>query len=193
MEKWRIGGPGRAAGCRLGSRSCAARRLVGWPAWGSGIASMEQSVPELGPAYAGAATDSGDGGAVSFNPGAMGGICGRLIGAAGFLITPSRQFRNQGSRLYPDLGGAPLTGNDESPVPNSRLRNPRIPDNDRFGLTVGVSYRIFDEVRGHDFSAHRFAQDAPSRRLGGTGDRLAGRFSESVDFLGVQLDWCFWS
>lgn len=78
----------------------------------AGIAIMEQSVQQLGQAFAGAATNSEDGSAVFFNPGAMARIHGGLVSGAGYVIVPSAQFHDAGSRQAPRLGGAPLTGGD---------------------------------------------------------------------------------
>lgn len=79
---------------------------------GAGIAIMEQSVQELGQAFAGAATHVDDGSAVFFNPAAMSKTHGGLVSGAGYVIIPSARFRDRGSRLSPKLGGIPLTGND---------------------------------------------------------------------------------
>lgn len=79
---------------------------------GAGIAIMEQSVLELGQAFAGAATNIDDGSAVFFNPAAMSATHGGLLTGAGYVIDPSVRFHDQGSRLSPALGGVPLAGND---------------------------------------------------------------------------------
>jgi long-chain fatty acid transport protein len=83
---------------------------LGGPAEGAGITIMEQSVKELGQAFSGASTNIDDASAVFFNPGAMGGLHGSLLSFAGYVVIPSTEFQNDGSRLAPQLGGTPLLG-----------------------------------------------------------------------------------
>jgi long-chain fatty acid transport protein len=73
---------------------------------------MEQSGKELGQAFAGATTNTEDGSAVFFNPGALGRFSGRQLTVAGHLVSPSIRFHDEGSRLALPVGGAPLTGGD---------------------------------------------------------------------------------
>ncbi len=73
---------------------------------------MEQSVQELGQAFAGAATNVDDGSAVFFNPAAVSETHGSLLSGAGYVIIPSARFYDRGSRLSPPLGGMALTGNE---------------------------------------------------------------------------------
>lgn len=80
---------------------------------------------------------------------------------------------------------------DESPVPGSRVRSPRIPDNDRYWLTAGLSYAIFRNINLHAAYAHLFINDASINRTGSTGDQLIGKFSEHINIVGLQLDWRF--
>ena len=80
---------------------------------------MEQSAKELGQAFSGAPTNTGDGSMVFFNPGAMSQVRGRLLSISGYLIAPSATFQNSSSHLSPLLGGAPLKGSNggDSPSP----------------------------------------------------------------------------
>lgn len=80
---------------------------------------MEQSAKELGQAFSGAPTNTGDGSMVFFNPGAMSQVRGRLLSISGYLIAPSATFQNSSSHLSPLLGGAPLKGGNggDSPSP----------------------------------------------------------------------------
>ena len=73
---------------------------------------MEQSAKELGQAFAGATTNTEDGSAVFFNPGALGRFSGRQLTVAGHLVSPSIRFHDGGSRLALPVGGAPLAGGD---------------------------------------------------------------------------------
>lgn len=80
---------------------------------------------------------------------------------------------------------------DQSPIPNRTQRSPRIPDNDRIWLSIGLSYRLFDQFTVHGAYAHLFFTDAPINHTGSTGDQLVGRFQQQADILGLQLDWQF--
>jgi long-chain fatty acid transport protein len=115
---------------------------LGSPAFGAGIAIMEQSVKELGQAFSGATTNLDDASAVFFNPGAMGWLRGGRVSVAGHLILPSATFRDGGSRLDPRLGGTPLRGGNggdggvTTPVPHFYgVWEP----SDRFVLGLGVN------------------------------------------------------
>lgn len=85
---------------------------LGGPAWGAGIMIMEQSAKELGQAFSGSSTNTDDASAVFFNPGALGRLHGSMASFAGYVVIPSTQFHDGGSRLAPALGGAPLLGGD---------------------------------------------------------------------------------
>ena len=90
---------------------------------------------------------------------------------------------------------------DESPVPSSSLRSPRVPDEDRIWLTLGATYRHSKEL-SFDFGyAHLFVDDP---KLSGVPDNhdpttgaptgfhsLYGDYDASVDMLGVQVNWKF--
>jgi long-chain fatty acid transport protein len=80
---------------------------------------------------------------------------------------------------------------DESPVPN-RTRTPRVPDNDRYWLTVGASYRPSTHVDLSVGYAHIFGNDASVNLAAddpgnlSRGD-LSGDVDASVDIVGVQV------
>lgn len=80
---------------------------------------------------------------------------------------------------------------DETPVPNSRLRSPRIPDNDRYWLTAGFTYAFLKNLNLHGAYAHLFFTDPSINISGATDDRLVGDFSEQINIVGLQLDWKF--
>ncbi|MFO1351479.1 MAG: outer membrane protein transport protein [Gammaproteobacteria bacterium] len=89
---------------------------------------------------------------------------------------------------------------DETPVPNARLRTPRIPDNSRTWLALGATYRIADSF-SFDFGyVHVFLNDTSIRNtevttgnLAGVpvGSTLDGSFDSSVDILSAQVQWQF--
>ena len=80
---------------------------------------------------------------------------------------------------------------DETPVPNSFLRTPRIPDNDRYWLTAGFTYVFLKNLNLHGAYAHLFIPNPTINRTGVTDDRLIGKFIEQIDIVGLQLDWRF--
>ena len=92
---------------------------------------------------------------------------------------------------------------DESPVPNSTLRTPRVPDNDRTWLTFGTTYQYTPEI-SFDFGyAHLFVDDpelkgAPNAHdptipfLGLTGTHaMNAKYDASVDILSAGFNWKF--
>ncbi len=80
---------------------------------------------------------------------------------------------------------------DESPVPSPVYRSPRIPDNDRYWLTAGLSYAMLKNLTLHVAYAHLFINNTTINRIGTTGNRLSGKFSEHINIVGLQLDWRF--
>jgi long-subunit fatty acid transport protein len=58
-------------------------------------------------------------------------------------------------------------------------------------LTAGVSFSPFESITVHSGYAHIFFQDAPIKTVGPTGNLLAGRSSNQIDIIGLQLDWRF--
>ena len=93
---------------------------------------------------------------------------------------------------------------DETPVPNSTLRTPRVPDNDRTWLTFGATYIYSPEI-SFDFGyAHLFVDDP---KLTGTADAedptapfpvgltgthaLNAEYDAAVDILSAGFNWKF--
>ena len=84
---------------------------------------------------------------------------------------------------------------DESPVPN-RTRTPRVPDSDRYWISLGASYQPSDAVMLSVGYAHIFEPDASvSLSADGTGNgsrgNLSGNVDASVDILGLQIRWAY--
>ncbi len=88
---------------------------------------------------------------------------------------------------------------DETPVPNSRLRTPRIPDNTRHWLTAGASYHYGEAISVDIAYAHIFVEDT---RIDNTIDlvatkpglfrhQLVGKFDSSVNLGGIQMTFRF--
>ncbi|TXI16825.1 MAG: aromatic hydrocarbon degradation protein [Nitrosomonas sp.] len=80
---------------------------------------------------------------------------------------------------------------DQTPVPDSLHRSPRIPDNDRYWLTAGVTYALFRNITLHAAYAHLFMGDAAINHRGTTGDFLIGQYAEQINIGGLQMDWRF--
>jgi long-chain fatty acid transport protein len=80
---------------------------------------------------------------------------------------------------------------DQTPVPNADFRPARIPDNDRYWLTAGFSYRVLSNVTLHGAYAHLFVPDPAINSKSATGDRLSGQYTGQVNIVGLQLDWRF--
>lgn len=90
---------------------------------------------------------------------------------------------------------------DETPVPKDSLRSPRVPDNDRTWLTLGMTYRHTPNLSFDVGYAHIFVDDP---KLKGVPDNhnptagqttgvheLSGKYDASVDILSAQMNWKF--
>jgi long-chain fatty acid transport protein len=75
--------------------------------WAGGFALNEQSVKNLGNAFAGGSAAAEDASTIFFNPAGLTRLEDSSIVGAGFLIVPTLNFENQGSTV---ATGAPLTG-----------------------------------------------------------------------------------
>jgi long-chain fatty acid transport protein len=80
---------------------------------------------------------------------------------------------------------------DQTPVPDSHHRSPRIPDSSRYWLTAGLTYALLKNINIHAAYAHLFMDDPAINRRGTTADFLVGQYSEQTNIGGLQLDWRF--
>lgn len=88
------------------------------------------------------------------------------------------------------------TAYDQAPTPNERLITPRIPDNDRLWLALGVGYRLNESLMFNLGYAHLFFHDAriyksvsnPEDAVRGG---MRGKFSGNVDIVSADLQWVF--
>jgi len=85
---------------------------------------------------------------------------------------------------------------DETPIPDSHHRTPRIPGNDRFWTAFGVGYQLTEELDLDFGYAHLFVRDA--RISKGLSDpenlsrgSLQGEYDSSVDIASLQLTYSF--
>ncbi len=85
---------------------------------------------------------------------------------------------------------------DETPIPSSRHRTPRIPGNNRFWTAIGAGYQIIDGLNLDVAYAHLFVKDAKiDKTLAdeenlGRGN-LVGKYENSVDIVSLQLAYNF--
>jgi len=101
------------------------------------------------------------------------------------------------SRTWTFRSGVAL---DETPVPNDNLRSPRVPDNDRTWVTLGMTYRHTPNL-SFDFGyAHIFVDDPKLKNVSDNHDpatsdqgfhSLSGEYDASVDILSAQVNWKF--
>ncbi len=80
---------------------------------------------------------------------------------------------------------------DESPVRNSRSRTFRVPDNDRYWLTLGIGYQPNSNLKFNLAYAHIFIKDALIEREDSLGHRIRGRLESEIDIVSVELQWAF--
>ncbi len=87
---------------------------------------------------------------------------------------------------------------DEAPVPNSQKRTPRIPDNDRKWVTVGVGYRYSKRLSFDLAYAHLFANDTNIKStdshtppLQEGFHRLDGEYELDVNMFSASVNWKF--
>lgn len=81
---------------------------------------------------------------------------------------------------------------DETPIPSKELRTPRIPDQDRLWLALGLSYTPIANLRLDVGYAHLFIDEAEIQNVeAGTGHVLNGEYDLAADILGAQLNWGF--
>lgn len=78
---------------------------------------------------------------------------------------------------------------DQTPVPSSDYRTPRIPDNDRYWLAFGADYTLMDNVYVSLNYAHLFVPGAATSSLANaTGAVLNGNWDLGVDIVGLELN-----
>jgi len=80
---------------------------------------------------------------------------------------------------------------DESPVPNARLRTPRLPDDDRRWLTLGAS-RHFSSNFSMDIGyAHIFIDDTPIQWTRDNGDVIRGEYDSAANNISLGFNFRF--
>lgn len=80
---------------------------------------------------------------------------------------------------------------DEGASKNASVRSPRVPDNDRYWVTLGLSYKWSDEISIDAGYAHLFVPDTKLNRVSSGGDTLTGEYESDADLLSAQIRWDF--
>jgi long-chain fatty acid transport protein len=90
---------------------------------------------------------------------------------------------------------------DETPIPKDSLRSPRVPDNDRTWLTLGMTYRHTPNLTFDFGYAHIFVDDPKIKGVSDNHDpsqgqttgfhSLSGDYDASVNILSAQVNWKF--
>lgn len=111
---------------------------------------------------------------------ALGNAYAGSTAAASYRPTPSWVIR---------LGAA----HDQSPVPK-RTRTPRVPDSDRYWLSVGASHSLSDAMTFTIGYAHIMGPDASvnlkaDQQVSAARGNLSGDVDASVDVVGLQFQW----
>ena len=91
-------------------------------------------------------------------------------------------------QLTPDLALRGGTAFDQTPVTNP-YRTARVPDGDRYWISIGASYNILPSVTVDAGYAHAFVQSVRIGETSPTGDVLRGKYQDSLDIfsLGTRL------
>jgi long-chain fatty acid transport protein len=79
---------------------------------------------------------------------------------------------------------------DETPI-SDEYRTPRIPGEDRFWLTFGLSYNITNALSIDAAYAHIFVDDATLDLEDSTAGDISGTYEASVDIASIQLSYNF--
>lgn len=81
---------------------------------------------------------------------------------------------------------------DQSPVPSDEERTPRIPDNDRTWLSLGLNYAMNSDMSVDVGYAHLFVDDTDINNTDvSSGHILNGSYDSTVDILSAQLNMKF--
>ncbi|MGH8502259.1 MAG: OmpP1/FadL family transporter [Gammaproteobacteria bacterium] len=82
---------------------------------------------------------------------------------------------------------------DETPIPNKERRTPRIPDEDRLWLALGLSYAPVENLRLDLGYAHLFISDTEIENTleSQVPHVLRGNYELEADIVSAQLNWLF--
>lgn len=80
---------------------------------------------------------------------------------------------------------------DESPVRNAQTRTFRIPDSDRYWLTLGISYRLDANFNFNFAYAHVFVDDSRIDSVDSFAHTLTGSFDSQIDIVSAEIQWTY--
>jgi long-chain fatty acid transport protein len=80
---------------------------------------------------------------------------------------------------------------DQTPIPSSEYRTPRIPGNDRKWLAGGFTYTASPAMSVDFALAHLFVSDTSINLTNDNGYILTGSYESDVNILSAQLNWQF--
>jgi long-chain fatty acid transport protein len=84
---------------------------------------------------------------------------------------------------------------DETPIPGSKHREPRVPDNNRIWTTIGLGYRVSNFLALDLAYAHVFVEDGKTHKNGLGNDiargALYGNYDTHGDVIGLELSITF--
>jgi len=85
---------------------------------------------------------------------------------------------------------------DETPIPNSKYRTPRIPCEDRIWTTIGVGYQVSERMKLDFAYAHLFVKDSEIDKSTAEAENIArgnlqGEYENAVDIASFQMSYSF--
>lgn len=167
----------------------------------AGFALIEQSVPDMGTAYAGSAASDDSVGTLYFNPAGMTRLPGTRVGAAVHLVDPDTEFNNGDTRNalgQPIQGGDGGDAGDLAAVPHFYLTH-QLDDKTWLGLAVNAPFGLTTEYKSDWVGRYHAIKsevttvninpsigykvnDKVSLALGVSAMYLDGEFTNAVDF-----------
>ncbi len=83
------------------------------------------------------------------------------------------------------------TSYEETPIASADHRTPRIPDNNRYWLSIGASYSPFEHLNIDFAYSHIFMHNSEINNTDSLGHTLKGTFSTDADIVSAQARWVF--
>lgn len=80
---------------------------------------------------------------------------------------------------------------DQSPAGGTTFTTARLPDADRYWVSIGASYVFSDTLKADFGYSHLFVDDSSIRRVGSQQDTLNGAFESDADIISVQMNYRF--
>jgi len=80
---------------------------------------------------------------------------------------------------------------DETPIPDTKHRTPRIPGNDRTWLALGLNYKLSPQLSFDLGYAHLFINDTDISDTNKLLAKLDGEFESNVNIFSGQINWNF--